>query len=151
MTHLGVSPAAPGDAHHACLVPCPPGGFEQGSPDDSELAVAAEKPQRAVTLDDAFAIGIYEVTLEEWDACVTAGGCSQRPPDNGWGRGRRPAIMVSWNDAQEYVSWLSRADGVVESRARFAHVLAVVDDRISYGDVVGHGFGIATICIAYGE
>ena len=39
------------------------------------------------------------------------GGCSQKPPDNGWGRGSRPVINVSWDDAQEYVAWLNERDG----------------------------------------
>ena len=48
----------------------------------------------------------------EWDACVSAGGCGgYRPEDEGWGRGRRPVINVSWEDAQEYVRWLSRETG----------------------------------------
>ena len=44
--------------------------------------------------------------------CVSGRGCNgYRPDDRGWGRGRRPVINVSWNDAQEYVSWLSRQTG----------------------------------------
>ena len=59
-----------------------------------------------------FAVGVYEVTFEEWDACVSGGGCRRyRPDDEGWGRGRRPVINVSWNDAQAYVRWLSRETG----------------------------------------
>ena len=57
------------------------------------------------------AVGKYEVTFEEWDACVAANGCAQRPSDDGWGRGRQPVINVSWQDAQQYVAWLSRRTG----------------------------------------
>ena len=61
-----------------------------------------------VTIAAPFAIGRYEVTFEEWDACVTDGGCGgYRPADEGWGRGARPVIHVSWLDAQAYVNWLS--------------------------------------------
>jgi formylglycine-generating enzyme required for sulfatase activity len=52
------------------------------------------------------------VTFAEWDACVDAGGCSSyRPADESWGRGRRPAVNVSWNDARAYVKWLSGKTG----------------------------------------
>ena len=34
-----------------------------------------------------------------------------RPDDEGWGRGRRPVIDVSWEDAKEYAAWLSDQTG----------------------------------------
>ncbi len=59
-----------------------------------------------------FEVGRYEVTFAEWDACIAGGGCNgYRPDDHGWGRGRRPVINVSWNDAQAYVQWLSQRTG----------------------------------------
>ena len=54
------------------------------------------------------AVGRFEVTFAEWDACVSGGGCQRRPDDAGWGRGRQPVVNVSWADAQQYVAWLSR-------------------------------------------
>jgi formylglycine-generating enzyme required for sulfatase activity len=52
------------------------------------------------------------VTFEEWDACVANGGCgTYRPSDDDWGRARRPVINVSWDDARQYVSWISRKTG----------------------------------------
>lgn len=70
-----------------------------------------EGPLRRVVIGYSLAVGVYEVTFAEWDACVRAGGCSHRPEDQGWGRGRHPVINVSWEDAQAYVSWLSRETG----------------------------------------
>lgn len=59
-----------------------------------------------------FEVGRYEVTFAQWDECVAAGGCNgYRPGDEGWGRGNRPVINVSWNDAQAYVQWLSQHTG----------------------------------------
>ena len=59
-----------------------------------------------------FAVGVYEVTFGEWDACVSGGGCGgYRPSDKGKGRGRSPAFSLSWNDAKAYVEWLSRKTG----------------------------------------
>ena len=64
------------------------------------------------TITYSLAVGVYEVTFDEWSACVRAGGCGgYRPDDEGWGRGSRPVINVSWEDAREYVLWLSRETG----------------------------------------
>ena len=90
----------------------PAGTYWQGAGEDSApLALSKEKPRRQVTIVEPFAAGVYEVTMAQWDACVADQGCSTQPPDNGWGRGQRPVIMVSWNDAQEYVQWLSDKTG----------------------------------------
>jgi formylglycine-generating enzyme required for sulfatase activity len=69
-----------------------------------------ERPQHEVTIAKPFAVGKYEVTFAEWDACVAAGGCPEAS-DSNWGRGERPVINVSWDDAQQYVAWLSRLTG----------------------------------------
>lgn len=70
-----------------------------------------EGPQHRVQIGYRLAIGRYPVTFEEWDAYVADGGTDYRPNDQGWGRGRRPVINVSWNDAKQYVAWLSRKTG----------------------------------------
>lgn len=51
------------------------------------------------------------VTFDEWDAALVAGGLTYKPADEGWGRGRRPVINVSWDDAQAYCAWLSNVTG----------------------------------------
>jgi formylglycine-generating enzyme required for sulfatase activity len=66
---------------------------------------------RNVTIGNPFAVGKFEVTFAEWDACVAQGGCSHRPYDRGWGRGRQPVMNVNWDDAKAYVAWLSRRTG----------------------------------------
>ena len=71
-----------------------------------------EGPRHFVIIGSSFAVGVFEVTFAEWNACVSDGGCGgYRPDDEGWGRGRRPVINVSWDDAQSYVAWLSRETG----------------------------------------
>ena len=45
-----------------------------------------ERPQIAIEIDYTFALGKYEVTFDEWDQCVEAGGCNYRPTDRGWWR-----------------------------------------------------------------
>src|SRR5205814_1885861 len=86
------------------MVVVPAGSFLMGS-DDGD---ADEKPVHNVTIAKAFAAGKNDVTFEDWNACVVAGACNHfRPEDNSWGRGTRPVINVSWDDAKSYVDWLS--------------------------------------------
>jgi len=93
------------------MIVIPAGSFWQGSEEAAPLALKMETPKRMVTIAEPFAVGIFEITMEQWDQCVSDDACTTRPPDNGWGRGSRPVIMVSWNDAQEYVTWLSNKTG----------------------------------------
>jgi hypothetical protein len=94
------------------MVVVPAGSFTMGSPPSEEGRSDSEGPQHRVTIARPFAVGKFEVTFAEWDACVAAGGCSHRPGDQGWGRGNRPVIDVSWNDiTQQYLPWLSRKTG----------------------------------------
>ena len=94
------------------LVGVPPGRFIVGSLTSEEGRTDDEGPRHEVTIGYALAVGVYEVTFAEWDACVSAGGCGRyRPDDRGWGRGSRPVINVSWEDARGYVAWLSRETG----------------------------------------
>jgi formylglycine-generating enzyme required for sulfatase activity len=84
--------------------------FMMGSPlwpHDSE-----EGPQHRVWIARQFAVGQFEVTFDEWEACAAGGGCNgYKPGDQGWGRGRRPVINVNWDDAKTYVAWLVKVTG----------------------------------------
>jgi formylglycine-generating enzyme required for sulfatase activity len=83
-----------------------------GSPDSEAGRYGDEGPVHRVSVRQPFAIGKYEVTFAEWDACVAGGGCGgYRPKAGGWGRGSRPVIYVSYEDAKEYTAWLSRETG----------------------------------------
>lgn len=94
------------------MVPVPAGEFMMGSPEGEARRNADEGPQRRVVIAQPFAIAKYEVTFAEWDACVAKGGCSHKPSDEGWGRGRHPVVNVSWSDAQQFVSWLAKSTGL---------------------------------------
>ena len=83
-----------------------------GSPPEEKYRGDNEGPLHKVTINYPFAVGVYEVTFNEWDYCVRQGGCRlRRPNDEGWGRGDRPVIHVSWHDAKAYVQWLSHKTG----------------------------------------
>ncbi len=107
----------PGRAFRDCpdcpeMVVVPAGSFMMGSPMSEQDRISNEGPRHRVTIPEPFAVGKYEVTFSEWDACVAAGGCNgHRPDDAGWGRGQRPVINVNWQDAKAFVAWLSRRTG----------------------------------------
>ena len=82
-----------------------------GSPSSEDGRDSNEDPQHRVAISRPFAAGKYEVTFDEWNACVRESGCGHNPGDGGWGRGRRPVIDVSWRDAKQYAEWLSRKSG----------------------------------------
>ncbi len=87
------------------IVVVPAGSFNMGS------SLEYENPIHRVTIAKSFAIGRREVTFDEWDRCVDAGGCKNRPNDRDWGRGERPVINVSWVDAKAFLTWLSQKTG----------------------------------------
>ena len=122
----------PGDRWRDCegcpeLIALPPGVFTMGSRESEEYRYDREGPAHQVTISTQFAIGVYEVTRNEYARFVRA---TQYEPDGGpcwvnvgvdwlegagqdWRNlgfpqtGRHPAVCISWNDAAEYVSWLS--------------------------------------------
>jgi formylglycine-generating enzyme required for sulfatase activity len=99
----------PGDRFKECahcpeVVVLPAGKFMMRSPSGEKERFDDEGPQHQVVIGKPFAVSRFEVTFEAWDACVTLGGCDHLPSDQGWGRGTRPVINVSWEDAQQYVA-----------------------------------------------
>ncbi len=82
-----------------------------GSPDGEEWHLSHEGPVHRVLFNRPFAIGKYEVTFAEWDACVANGGCNGYRPEGEYGRGRHPVIDVNHEDAKAYTAWLSQKTG----------------------------------------
>ena len=78
---------------------------------ESQMGESSGGRRYVTSIDYPLAVGRFEVTFAEWDACVTAGECRRRPRDSGWGRGRQPVIDISWSDARQYAAWLSRKTG----------------------------------------
>ena len=93
------------------MVVVPAGSFIMGSPETEEGRRENEGPQRRVTIGYAFAVGVYEVTFDEWDACVQGGGCGGYEPYDWYGRGKRPVSEVRWEDAWQYADWLTQRTG----------------------------------------
>jgi len=89
------------------MVVAPAGRFKMGTA--AADWASHEGPLHAVEIGHAFAIGRYEVTFAQWDACVDDGGCrAYRPADDGQGRGHRPVGRISHDDANAFVRWLNR-------------------------------------------
>ena len=88
------------------MVVIPAGQFRMGCSSGPYCSVFAQ-PVHDVTIPQVFAVSKYEVTFDDYDRFTYP----NRVDDAGWGPGRRPVINVSWNDAQQYVAWLSRQTG----------------------------------------
>jgi len=87
----------------------PAGSFLMGSPESERGREPSEGPQHRVTFQRPFAVSKFHVTSQEWQACVAQRGCRE-DADDGWG-GQHPVTGPSWNDAQSYVTWLSKLTG----------------------------------------
>ncbi len=121
------------------LIAAPLGRFQMGAKKRDRWAHDNERPRHRVTFRRPFAVGRFAVTFDEYDAFVAATG-AERPDDHGWGRGRRPVINVSWEDAQRYCAWLSEVVGAryrLPSEAEWEYLCrAGGDGRFSTGDMI---------------
>lgn len=93
------------------MVVIPAGSFMMGSPAAEENHQASEEPLHKVTIAKPFAVAKFQLTFDEWDTCVAYGDCPRGVGDGGFGRGQRPVIFVTWDDAQRYAAWLSKMTG----------------------------------------
>ena len=114
------------------MIAIPEGSFNMGSPDDEPLRDEDEGPVRKVSLSK-FWMAKTEVTWDEYLAFFRATSSQGRTegqvvtskitdaisgatppwgaPDQGWGKGKRPAITMSWHAANVYCQWLSKVTG----------------------------------------
>jgi formylglycine-generating enzyme required for sulfatase activity len=93
------------------MVVVPAGQFMMGARDVEVGSSSDERPQHKVYFAQPFSVGRFPLTFNEWDSCVAARGCSYRPSDRGSARGSQPVIDILWDDAKEYVAWLSHITG----------------------------------------
>ena len=79
------------------------GTFTMGSP-SSEADRDSDETQHQVSLS-SFKMSKYEITFAQYDVFCEQTG-RQKPSDEGWGRGNRPVINVSWDDANAFAQWM---------------------------------------------
>ena len=125
-----VQAAEPGATFSECrncptMIVLAPGDFLMGAPAD-EPERDVDEPQHPVTITKAFALATTPITWDQWEACVRDTWCAgaeidlalKTNPDGtpnenyrDYGRGTRPAVGMSWYDAQNYVGWLNWKTG----------------------------------------
>ena len=88
------------------MVIVPAGSFEMGCVSGVNC-FDDQKPVHQVMISQPLAISRFEITFEEYERYADPSHID----DEGWGRGRRPAVNVSWNDAKQYMAWLSSQTG----------------------------------------
>jgi formylglycine-generating enzyme required for sulfatase activity len=125
----------PADTFRECdgcpeMVVVPAGAFTMGSPDKETGRNTWEGPQHVVTFAQPFAVGKFEVTVDQLAAFVRETGYSAGSTcwtyedgkfDGRAGRswrnpgfaqeGSHPAACLSWQDAKAYAEWLGRKTG----------------------------------------
>jgi formylglycine-generating enzyme required for sulfatase activity len=147
----------PGDSFRECAKDCPEmvvvpaGEFMMGSSADESDHYDNEDPLHRVTIARPLAVSKFEVTFEQWDACVAVGTCAQ-VPDSNMGRGTQPVINVSWDHAQRYVTWFSKMTGrsyrlLSEAEWEYA-ARAGTTTAYSWGDELGKNNANCNGCVS---
>ena len=109
----------------------PQGSFTMGSPEGEVGHSSVEGPQHTVTIGKPFAVGKFQVTVDQFAAFAEAthydagskcrtledSGKYEERSDRSWRNpgfandGSHPAVCINWSDAKAYVDWLAKTTG----------------------------------------
>jgi len=169
-----------GDGFRECdgcpeMVVIPAGAFLMGSPQSEADRDANEGPQRRVTIAKPFALGKFELTIDQFAAFVAETGYDAGNVCDLWQDGKfeerpgysfrktnfpqtgvHPAPCLSWDDAKAYLAWLSRKTGRayrLPSEAEWEYAArAGTTGRFHFGDneadYCRHGNGVDATALA---
>ncbi|HSQ35153.1 MAG TPA: formylglycine-generating enzyme family protein, partial [Candidatus Binatia bacterium] len=113
------------------MIYIPEGEFTIGSP--SREGDADEHPAHKVFMS-GYWLGKTEVTFEQFDAFCQETGL-ETPDDEGWGRGKRPVIYVSWHEANDFCNWLGKKTGLPFRLPSEAEWEKAARDRYPWGSM----------------
>jgi len=99
------------------MIVLPRGNFVMGSLATDPGREPDEDRRHSVNIDYRLAVGVREVTWDEYQLCVEEGACSAYTPDDeGWGRGDQPVVNLNFNDVYAYLHWLNDELGIAWER-----------------------------------
>ncbi len=130
------------------LLHIPAGKFIMGSPSDMTDREDDEglppdrwvdgRPQFEVTISKPFYMGMYEVTVDQYEQFVKNTGTKHREPWAFKQTGDHPVVDVSWADARAFCEWLSEKSGktvVLPTEAQWEYACrAGSGTRFYFGD-----------------
>ena len=124
------------------MVEVPAGSYSRGN----KYGDQTQRPKQTISIPNSFAVGIFEVTISEWEACVVDGGCNgYRPYENIdiADMSEMPVTNVSWQDTKNYLNWISQKTEKtyrLPSEAEWEYVAkGGTTSRFSWGDSLSEG------------
>ena len=148
------------------MIVVPAGSFTMGSPETEPGRNSWEGPQHVVTFARPFALGRFEVTVDQFAAFTKETGYQADGPcwtlengkvDSRAGRSWRdpgfkvdgtfPAVCLSWSDANAYVGWLAKKTGKPYRLPSEAEWEYAARSRTTPGSGPRFGFGDEALAI----
>ena len=123
------------------MIVMPAGTFMMGSPEGLGDKSGREYPSHKVTIPSKFAVAKSEVTFFQFDDCADYGDCNSQLSSNS--HDDKPAVNVTWHDAQHYAAWLARITGKpyrLLSEAEYEYAArGGTQSQYPWGDEIGAG------------